>query len=114
MEGFQGREQSQRVTGLQSLSPLVPLPVEVRVGINTHGTGAVPTPQEENNIFSGYMILVCSYVTRYLMTVKYCIVPILEMHTSLEDLSHFSKCFSKATFTNTFIFLLLLTRSLTF
>lgn len=83
-------------------------------GINTHGTGSVPTPQEENSIFSSYMILVCSYVTRYLMAVKYCIVLILKMCISLEDHSHFSKCFLNATFTNTFIFLLLLTRSLTF
>lgn len=113
-EGFQGREQSQGATAFLPSPPLAPFPVEVRVGINTHGTGAVPTPQEENNIFSSYMILVCSYVTRYLMTVKYCIVLILKMRTSLEDRSHFSKCFLNATFTNTFIFLLLLTCSLTF
>lgn len=112
--GFQGREQSQGTTALYPSPPLAPFPVEVRVGINTHGTGSVPTPQEENNIFSSYMILVCSYVTRYLMAVKYCIVLILKMRTSLEDCSHFSKCFLNATFTNTFIFLLLLTRSLTF
>lgn len=69
-EGFQGREQSQGTTALYPSPPLAPFPVEVRVGINTHGTGSVPTPQEENNIFSSYMILVCSYVTRYLMAVK--------------------------------------------
>lgn len=113
-EGFQGREQSQGTTALYPSPPLAPFPVEVRVGINTHGTGSVPTPQEENNIFSGYMILVCRYVTRYLMAVKYCIVLMLKMRTSLEDRSHFSKCFLNATFTNTFIFLLLLTHSLTF
>lgn len=71
-------------------------------------------PKRKNPIFSSYIILVCSYVTRYLMTVKYCIVLILKMHTSLEDHSHFSRCSLNATFTNTFIFLLLLTCSLTF
>lgn len=92
-EGFQGREQSQRATALYPSPPLAPFPVEVRVGINTHGTGSVPAPQEENNIFSSYMILVCSYVTHYLMAVKYCIVLILKMHASLEDALIFLNAF---------------------
>lgn len=112
-KGFRAGSRA-RSAALCSLPPLAPFPVEVREGINTQRSGAAPTPQEEINIFSSYMILVCSYVTRYLMTVKYCIVLSLKMHTSLEDHSHFSKCFLNATFTNTFIFLLLLTRSLTF
>lgn len=113
-KGFQGREQNQWTTAFHSFPPLTPFPVEVKARMNTHRTDAVPTLQDENNFFSSYMIFACSYVTRYLMTVKYCIILILKMHTSLEDRSHFSKWFLNATFTNTFIFLLLLTCSLTF
>lgn len=43
-EGFQGREQSQGTTALYPLPPLALFPVEVRVEINTHRTGSVPTP----------------------------------------------------------------------